>query len=726
MAGAVPGAGVGKQTVRMGQDPGRARNPDVQDFVERDGVRVAYEVFGGGEETIVFVPVDPIVDSRCWKFQVPYLARRARVITIDPRGNGRSDQPADAAAYTDRQFELDTLAVMDAVGVSSAVLVGICSSAWVSLVVAAHHPERVRGVVSVAPWVPFVTPPHPWRVEYDYDAELDTEEGWAKHNRHYLQRDWQGFLEFFFGEVVSEPHSSKLWEDCVSWGLQSSPEVDIATSAPGCVCVGSADETAALLAEVHCPALVINGDADRCQPASRADFLAAALGAEQVTLVGAGHLPMAREPVAVNLAIGSFLDRLGPAPARRRWPVPARRGGPRVLYLSSPIGLGHAQRDAAIAAELRQRAPGASIDWLAQHPVTAVLEERGEHVHPASAWLANESAHVEHEAGEHDLHAFQAIRRMDEILVNNFMVFDEVVREGHYDLVVGDEAWDVDYFLHENPELKRFSFAWLTDFVGWLPMPEGGGREAALTADYNAEMLEQRARLRRVRDRSIFVGNPEDIVDDDFGPGLPRIRDWTRANFDFSGYVTGFDPATLRGTDGLRRRLGVSDDEQLCLVTVGGSGVGGSLLRRVLDAVPLARDEVPALRFVFVTGPRIDPSSLPDVPGARVLGYLPDLYTHLAACDLAVVQGGLTTCMELTALGKPFVYVPLRRHFEQNFHVRKRLDRYEAGRCAAYEEVADPAALAEIIVKELGRETAYRPVETDGAARAAALLAELL
>ena len=124
-----------------------------------------------------------------------------------------------------------------------------------------------------------------------------------------------------------------------------------------------------------------------------------------------------------------------------------------------------------------------------------MLEEAGETIHPASAWLASESAHIEAESGEHDLHVFQAIREMDEILVNNFMVFNDVVEETPYDLVIGDEAWDVDYFLHENPELKRFSFAWLTDFVGWLPMPDLGKREALLTADYNAEMLEQRARL---------------------------------------------------------------------------------------------------------------------------------------------------------------------------------------------------------------------------------------
>ena len=100
----------------------------------------------------------------------------------------------------------------------------------------------------------------------------------------------------------------------------------------------------------------------------------------------------------------------------------------------------------------------------------------------------------------------------------------------------------------------------------------------ALTADYNAEMIEQRARFARVRDRSIFVGNPEDVVPESFGAGLPMIRDWVRENFDFAGYVTGFDPADLADRDALKARLGIRDDEQLCVVTVGGSGVGEPLL----------------------------------------------------------------------------------------------------------------------------------------------------
>ena len=90
-----------------------------------------------------------------------------------------------------------------------------------------------------------------------------------------------------------------------------------------------------------------------------------------------------------------------------------------------------------------------------------------------------------------------------------------------------------------------------------------------------------------------------------------------------------------------------------------------------------------------------------------------------------MVQGGLTTTMELTACQRPFIYVPLRHHFEQNFHVRHRLDRYGAGRCLDYDQTA-PEALAQAIAEEIGRPVSYRPVEADGAARAAALLAELI
>jgi hypothetical protein len=354
-----------------------------------------------------------------------------------------------------------------------------------------------------------------------------------------------------------------------------------------------------------------------------------------------------------------------------------------------------------------------------------VLESRGERVHPASGFLASESGHIESESAEHDLHCFQAIRRMDEILLSNFMVFHDLVRDEPYDLWIGDEAWELDYYLHENPEQKNAAYVWLTDFVGWLPMPDGGDHEAFLTADYNAEMIEHIARFPRLRDRAIFVGNDSDIVPDSFGPELPLIRDWTREHYSFAGYVTGFDPADFADRGRLRHELGYRDDEQVCIVTVGGSGVGGHLLHRVVEAFPEAKRRVPGLRMVVVTGPRIDPGTFSEQEGLEVRGFIPELYRHLAACDLAIVQGGLTTCMELTATRRPFLYVPLRHHFEQNFHVRHRLNQYGAGRMLDF-DLATPDAIATMITQEIGRQVDYRPVERNGASQAAALIAELL
>ncbi len=134
---------------------------------------------------------------------------------------------------------------------------------------------------------------------------------------------------------------------------------------------------------------------------------------------------------------------------------------------------------------------------------------------------------------------------------------------------------------------------------------------------------------------------------------------------------------------------------------------------------------MPALRMIVVAGPRIDPATLPTAEGLDMRGYVPDLYRHLGACDLAIVQGGLTTTMELAANQRPFLYFPLRHHFEQNFHVRHRLARYGAGRCMDFDQ-ATPDAIAQAIASEIGRDVDYRPVETDGAARAAARIAELL
>ena len=695
----------------------RARYPEASGYVERDGVRVFWERYGEGEPTVLLLPTWSIIHSRCWKLQIPYLARHCRVLAFDPRGNGRSDRPTEPDAYAETEFAADALAVLDETETASAVIVGFSAGAQRALLLAAEHPERVQAAVFVGPALPIGPQTARADAMLAFDQRRDEYKGWEKYNRHYWLEQYPEFLEFFFSHVYSEPHSTKQREDAVGWGLETTPETLIA-SAEG---VGLDEQSArALAARVSCPVLVIHGSKDRIRSPEVSAILADLTGGTFVSLDGSGHAPHARDPVRFNMLLRDFAC----PPLPRRW-TRGRVRPNRALYISSPIGLGHACRDIAIADELRKLHPGLQIDWLAQHPVTKVLESRGERIHPASAQLASESGHFESESAEHDLHCFQTWRRMDEVLLANFMVFQDLVSEHPYDLWIGDEAWELDYYLHENPELKTAAYVWLTDFVGWLPIADGGEREAVLASDYNAEMIEHIDRFPRVRDRAVFIGDVDDIVPDSFGAGMPAIRDWTQQHFSFAGYVTGFDPVAFADRDALRAELGYRSDEQVCIVTVGGSGVGADLLKRVIASFPAAKRLIPQLRMIVVAGPRIDPASLSQADGPEIRPYVHDLYRHLAACDLAIVQGGLTTAMELTATRRPFIYFPLKHHFEQSFHVHHRLARYRAGRRMEFDD-SSPDVIASAIADEIGREVDYRPVDTDGAKRAAAMIADLL
>jgi hypothetical protein len=327
----------------------------------------------------------------------------------------------------------------------------------------------------------------------------------------------------------------------------------------------------------------------------------------------------------------------------------------------------------------------------------------------------------------HELHAFYAFRRMDEILLANFMLFHDVVTHDPYDLWIGDESWEVDYHLHENPELKTAPYAFLTDVIGFLPFDgEHDPREAEVVADYNAEMIEHRARYPRLRDLSLYVGDYEDLPAVPFGPGLPEIPTWSRAWFEAIGTIA---PRALAGGNGdrtaRRRELGYPDEGPLLFAAVGGTRIGLGLLRLVAQAFELLRARLPEARMVMVAGPRIDPGQIPDVPGLERRGYVHDLHRHLACADLAVVQGGLSTTIELVAAGTPFLYFPLRKHWEQVHHVQCRLERYGAGRGLDF-ATSTPESLCEQMARTLERRPSYRPVAPGAARRAAERIAALV
>jgi pimeloyl-ACP methyl ester carboxylesterase/predicted glycosyltransferase len=677
--------------------------PAREGFVERDGVKLWYAVWGDSGPWLAFAPPFQIVHTAMLKATVPYLSQHFRVVTMDGRGNGRSDRPQGQQHYSFELYFGDFVSVLDAVGADRVALVGISAAAMTVLRLAGEQPGRVTHVVTAGGFAESL-PSTPAIVER---AQAETRR---------MREDWPGYLDAFMANIFNEPHSTKPYEDGVRYGWATGGDV-----VEWCYRAWQGNDVREQARRITCPTLVIHGDADRRVPYAKGQAIHELVpGARLLTIGAGGHVTAARDPVPFNRAVRDFVAG---AALQRSW-VRAMARPRRALFICSPIGLGHAQRDLAIARELRTLQPELEIDWFTVDPAARYLEREGERVHPVCTRLANESRHFERVAGEHDLSAFFALRSMDEIMARNVMVFLELMEAEHYDIVIGDEAWDVDYHYHENPELKRQPFVFLTDFVGCLPMNPDDDREAFLCADRNADDIEHVGRYPYVRDAAIFVGNSEDVPEQTFGPGLPGIRAWTDRNFCYCGYCLPFDPQALTDTERLRARHGYRADERIAIASVGGTAVGGHLLRRIAEAFPRMKRELPELRLILVAGPRLQ-LDLPRLDGLEVRPYVHNLYEHLACCDLALVQGGLSTCMELVATRRPFLSFPLQHHFEQCVHVRRRLFNYEADRSVDYREVTADG-LADRALAAMHAPVRYRPVETDGAARAARRIAEVL
>ena len=165
----------------------RAREPDSDGYVARDGVRVGYEVFGDGEPTLLLLPTWTIVHSRFWKLQIPYLARHFRVVTFDRPGNGQSDRPLDPLAHHVDAVVEHALSVLDATETDRVMLVSLSQGVREALKLAAEHADRVMGAILIGSTCA-IEPGHPERMAATvrfFRAYPDEPEGWERLNAQY-------------------------------------------------------------------------------------------------------------------------------------------------------------------------------------------------------------------------------------------------------------------------------------------------------------------------------------------------------------------------------------------------------------------------------------------------------------------------------------------------------------------------------------------------------------
>ena len=352
--------------------------PVCEGFVERGGVRTWYGQFGAAGPWLVFAPVYQIANAHLLKGVVPWLAQHFRVVVMDLRGTGRSDRPKAQEGYSFDLYYGDFVAVMDRLEIDRAAIVAISATTMNALRFAAEQPARVSHLVAAGGFAS-------WR------ADTPELKALVAAQLAQMRSDWPAHVDRFFGMVFNEPHSTKAYEDGVLSGGGATDGETVAMAVTGWL----GADAASAARNVRCPTLVIHGDQDERVVLERGAEVARLVpGARMLTVGGGGHLMCARDPVAFAQIVRDFVA----PPVRSGW-VRAMARKRKALFVSSAIGLGHVQRDLAIAREMRKLEPDLEIDWFTVHPASAYLEREGERLHPATARLANESRHFEQQAG---------------------------------------------------------------------------------------------------------------------------------------------------------------------------------------------------------------------------------------------------------------------------------------------------------------------------------------
>jgi len=395
----------------------------------------------------------------------------------------------------------------------------------------------------------------------------------------------------------------------------------------------------------------------------------------------------------------------------------------KILYVSGSVGLGHIERDMAIAREIRGLKPGTEVHWMAGDPARKALKMNGETVLPESESFDQGSDAIDALGKNYDANLYAVAGKIVGSFEPNGKLIWDIAKRGGYDVVAHDEAYEVVTTLYKNRSMQTCKSVFMSDYFGMWG-PAGGMKNRIVKRVSNKLWLKGITTHHDIGTYMLLCERP-DIPNKKLGLLMPNAQELVGQDFvKFAGYPVTFDPKSVENKASLRKEYGLGS-EPVILVTVGGTAVGKPLVELSLKAFPIIRKELPETKMVVVLGPRMDPSGLATPEGVDVKGYVPELFKLMAACDLAICSGGSTTTLELMALRKPFLYFPLLSHFEQEVIVTGRNERLGAGVKMQFAQVT-PSSLAKAVTENIGNKVELPKANFQGVAFAGREIAALI
>jgi pimeloyl-ACP methyl ester carboxylesterase len=249
--------------------------------IDRDGVKIYYEVHGDGPPLILTHGY--LSTSAMWRGQIEALTRRYKLVLWDMRGHGQSDYPEDPAAYSEALTVGDIAALLDEVGARTAIVGGLSLGGYMSLAFYRAHPERASALLIIDTGPGF--------------KKDDAREAWNKRaldTAERLEREGLAVLQSATRERATASHRNATGLARAARGMLTQRDARVIE----------------LLPDIKVPSLIVVG-ADDTPFLAASDYMATKIpGAKKVVIPSAGHAVNIDQPQAFIDAVLPFLDSL--------------------------------------------------------------------------------------------------------------------------------------------------------------------------------------------------------------------------------------------------------------------------------------------------------------------------------------------------------------------------------------------------------------------------------